>query len=242
MTDHPAPLSHRAPAATLLARPWRVGRSTGRAIYVGEDDESAVGWMDTRELAAAVVEAVNTAQRPSPRDVSATSTAAPSSAVRGAGEPHEHVLAPAAVAEMEHWRAHLHPGTNVAPLAWFAALLASHAALTARLAAVEQSAPRSEYPEVDAQLAAVCIPCFEGICDMCIEERGLGGDGQPCRCHHGRYYAKRLAAVEAALARQTAALAAIKVATELMSLGPAAWAWEIADVALTDAEEPTDGR
>lgn len=45
---------------------------------------------------------------------------------------------------------------------------------------------------------------------------------------------------EAALARQTAALEAIKAATVIMSVGPAARAWEIADHALR--QEPTDGR
>lgn len=56
MTDHPAPLSHREPAATLLARPWRVGGSTGRALYCwpGGDDD-VIGMMDTRELAAVTV-------------------------------------------------------------------------------------------------------------------------------------------------------------------------------------------
>lgn len=57
--QHGTPISHREPAATLLVRPWRVGRSTGRAIYCGWEDESAIGFMDTRELAAAVVTAVN---------------------------------------------------------------------------------------------------------------------------------------------------------------------------------------
>lgn len=56
MIDHPAPLSHRESAATLLARPWRVGGSTGRALYCwpGGDDD-VIGMMDTRELAAVTV-------------------------------------------------------------------------------------------------------------------------------------------------------------------------------------------
>jgi hypothetical protein len=58
--QHGSPLSHRESAATLLARPWRAGRSTGRAIYCwpGGDDD-VIGMMDSRELAAAVVGAHN---------------------------------------------------------------------------------------------------------------------------------------------------------------------------------------
>lgn len=50
-----APISHRETATTLLARPWRVGGSTGRALYCwpGGDDD-VIGMMDTRELAARV--------------------------------------------------------------------------------------------------------------------------------------------------------------------------------------------
>lgn len=58
MTDHRL-ISHREDAATLLACEWRVGKSTGRALYVGTGDHMAVGWMDTPELAAGVVAAVN---------------------------------------------------------------------------------------------------------------------------------------------------------------------------------------
>lgn len=189
-----------------LRLPWHAGRTTGRALYDGDGPDDLIGVMDTRELAAAVVEAVNAVQRPAPPDLSTTSIAGPSSAQRGAQEQPGHILSQTQVATIRqradfaadsysrsnHWtQQQVDVLTQDIP-----ALCASHAALTARLAVVEQSAPRSEYPEVDAQLAVVCIPCFEGICDMCIEERGRGGDGQPCRCHHGRYYAKRLAAVE----------------------------------------------
>lgn len=60
MTAHPAPLSHREPAAALLARPWRVGGSTGRALYCwpGRKDD-VIGMMDTRELSAGAVAAHN---------------------------------------------------------------------------------------------------------------------------------------------------------------------------------------
>jgi hypothetical protein len=48
----------------LLTQPWRVGRKVGRTIYVqvGEEPSDAdilIGMMDTRELAAAAVEAHN---------------------------------------------------------------------------------------------------------------------------------------------------------------------------------------
>jgi len=62
MSAHQAPISHRESATTLLARPWRVGHSTGRAIYCwpGGDDD-VIGVMDTRTLAWAVVWAHNRA-------------------------------------------------------------------------------------------------------------------------------------------------------------------------------------
>lgn len=46
------------------ARPWRVGRSVGRTVYVQVGDgpsktDELIGVMDTRELAARVVAAVN---------------------------------------------------------------------------------------------------------------------------------------------------------------------------------------
>lgn len=62
MSEHLAPISHREPSATLLDRPWRVGGSTGRALYCwpGGDDD-VIGMMDTRELAALVADAHNVA-------------------------------------------------------------------------------------------------------------------------------------------------------------------------------------
>ena len=44
------------------------------------------------------------------------------------------------------------------------------------------------YAELERRLAEQCIPCFQGLCDMCIAARGTGGDGQPCRCAHAYYY------------------------------------------------------
>lgn len=58
--DKPRPLSHTAPLAALTAQPWRVGQSTGRAIYCGRGDHEAIAWADTPELAEFIVEAVNT--------------------------------------------------------------------------------------------------------------------------------------------------------------------------------------
>lgn len=57
MSDHP--LVHE-----LVRLPWRVGRSVGRTIYAQVDEEPSkadvlVGFMDSRELAARVVEAHN---------------------------------------------------------------------------------------------------------------------------------------------------------------------------------------
>lgn len=63
-----------------------------------------------------------------------------------------HFLAPAALAEMEQWLAHLHQGTNVAPLDWFASLLASHAALTARLAEAHRRIAHLELAKAAARL------------------------------------------------------------------------------------------
>lgn len=60
MTDHPAPISHREAAATLLARPWRVGGELGRTVFVWPGDNSCViGMLDLRELAAIAVAAFN---------------------------------------------------------------------------------------------------------------------------------------------------------------------------------------
>lgn len=56
MTDHPAPISYRAPAATLLARPWRVGGELGRTVFVwpgGNTD--VIGMMDLPELSEHLV-------------------------------------------------------------------------------------------------------------------------------------------------------------------------------------------
>ncbi len=40
-----------------MKTPWRVGRKVGRTLYDAEDN--LIGVMDTQELAALVVEAVN---------------------------------------------------------------------------------------------------------------------------------------------------------------------------------------
>ncbi|HXE88772.1 MAG TPA: hypothetical protein VN524_18460 [Hyphomicrobiaceae bacterium] len=60
MSAHQAPISHRESATTLWRRPWRVGGSTGRAVYCwpGGDDD-VIGLMDTRDLAAGAVAAHN---------------------------------------------------------------------------------------------------------------------------------------------------------------------------------------
>jgi len=62
MRIHPSPISHREEPAILLMRPWRVGHSTGRAIYCwpGGDDD-VIGLMDTRTLAWAVATTHNLA-------------------------------------------------------------------------------------------------------------------------------------------------------------------------------------
>jgi hypothetical protein len=45
----------RLEVATIESSPeWRVGKSTGRAIYCGPDHDDAIGFMDTREIAAFV--------------------------------------------------------------------------------------------------------------------------------------------------------------------------------------------
>jgi hypothetical protein len=40
------------------------------------------------------------------------------------------------------------------------------------------------HDQVDAELERVCGPCFEAVCEVCIEKRGTAGDGEPCRCVH----------------------------------------------------------
>jgi hypothetical protein len=40
-------------------RPWHAGRTVGRTLYQGDGSDDLVGVMDTRELAALVVRAVN---------------------------------------------------------------------------------------------------------------------------------------------------------------------------------------
>ena len=44
-----------------LRFPWHAGRTTGRALYDGDGPDDLIGVMDSRELAAVVVVAVNAA-------------------------------------------------------------------------------------------------------------------------------------------------------------------------------------
>jgi hypothetical protein len=55
-------VKNEATAQAEPRKPWRVGRKVGRTVYEGAgDDGKLIGVMDTRELAALVVESVNRA-------------------------------------------------------------------------------------------------------------------------------------------------------------------------------------
>jgi hypothetical protein len=79
------------------------------------------------------------------------------------------------------------------------AVIASHEALRAQ-------ADARFFADLDAEATAKCGACFEGVCEICIEQRGMAGDGQPCRCAHAGWYAEGLRRMTA---ERDAALAAI---------------------------------
>lgn len=153
-----------------LRLPWHAGRTTGRALYDGDGPDDLIGVMDTRELAAVVVVAVNAtnaALRGAEGQESVSGVQTPSGDLESSAMS-EPMLRADQVAEMEQWLANLHQGTNVAPLDWFAALVASHAALTARLA--EAEAERAGYLAALTQIANDC-PIMNVVID---------GEDSPC--------------------------------------------------------------